>query len=211
MYGKKHAFLETYGKIADTIVLSIFWILLCLPVVTVIPASAALYHCVVKNLRRERGNLTAVFWKSFRENLRQGIILNLLAAVYGIIAVSWLLFAGQFDIASAEGMVYRIVSRILLIAGMLAQVYLCPVLSRFQGNVKEVLLGAVYMSYRYLATSLCALILAVGMLYAVYVMPVSILFVPVLYMYFLSLLIEKNLKRFVEGMNKMETDPWYLE
>lgn len=200
-----------YGKIADTVVLSMLWILLCLPVVTVVPASAALYHSVVKNLRRERGNLLAVFWKSFRDNLRQGIILNLLAAVYGMITISWLLFAGRFEITSVEGIVYKAVSRGLLIAGMLAQVYLCPVLSRFQGNVKEVLLGAVYMSYRYLVTSLCAVILLAGILCAVYVMPVGILFAPVLYMYFLSLLIEKNLKQYVKGMDKTETDPWYLE
>lgn len=211
MFYEKYAFLEIAEKIADAVILSLLWLLFCIPVVTVVPSSAALYYSVVKNLRRGRGKLFAVFWKSFRGNLKQGIGINILICVYGMITVSWLLFAEQFTVTSFQGMLYKTVARSFLLFGVFSQVYLCPVLSRFKGTVKTILMGTVYMSYRYLFTSLCAVAMLAVLLYAVYVFPLGIMFAPALYMYLLSFLVERNLKKYAERMDTAEADQWYLE
>ena len=39
-------------KIANMMIVSFFWLLCCLPVVTIIPATAALYHTTVKVIRK---------------------------------------------------------------------------------------------------------------------------------------------------------------
>lgn len=211
MYDRKYAFFEVMGKIADAAALSLLWLLFCIPVVTIVPSSAALYYSVVKNLRRGRGKLPAVFWKSFRGNFRQGVVLTVLTGVYGMVTVSWLLFAGQFAAASFQGMLYKIIARSFLLFGVLSQVYLCPVLSRFQGTVKTILLGTVYMSYRYLFTSLCAVGMLAALSAAVYVFPLSILAAPALYMYLLSFPAERNMKKYAENMDAAGADRWYLE
>lgn len=210
-YYEKYAFLEIAEKMADAVILSLLWLLLCIPVVTIVPSGAALYYSVVKNLRRGRGKPFSVFWKSFRGNLKQGIGINILICVYGMITVSWLLFAEQFTVTSFQGMLYKIIARSFLLFGMFSQVYLCPVLSRFRGTIKTILMGTVYMSYRYLLTSLCAVIVLAGLLYAVYVFPLSMVFVPALYMYLLSLLVERNMKKYAQHMGTAEADQWYLE
>ena len=64
MYYEKYGILEMVGKLADVVILSILWLLCCIPVITIIPAGAALYYTVMKNLRRGRGNLGKVFWDS---------------------------------------------------------------------------------------------------------------------------------------------------
>lgn len=210
-YYEKYTFLEIAEKIADAMILSLLWLLFSIPVVTIIPSGAALYYSVVKNLRRGRGKPFSLFWKSFRGNLKQGIGINILICVYGMITVSWLLFAEQFTVTSFQGMLYKVVARSFLLFGIFAQVYLCPVFSRFRGTIKTILMGAVYMSYRYLVTSLCAVLLMAALLYAVYVFPLSMIFAPALYMYLLSFLVERNLKRYAKHMDTAEADMWYLE
>lgn len=211
MYYEKYAVLGIAEKAADAVALSILWLLLCLPVITIVPASVALYYTVVKNLRRERGKLFRVFWASFRMNMKQGIMVNLLLCAYGIVTVNWLVFAGRFEVTSAQGLLYHIIARVFLLFGVLSQVYLCPVLSRFKGSVKSLVLGAVYLSYRYFLTSLCAVIVLAVFLYAVYVLPVSIVVAPALYMLVLSLFAERTMKKYMERMDAKDVDRWYLE
>lgn len=211
MYEDKYGFLGIAEKAADAVILSILWLLCCLPVITIVPAGAALYYTVMKYLRRGRGKLLHVFWNSFLGNLKQGMLLSGSVCVYGIVTLNWLGFAGQFSVASAQGLLYAVVSRVLLVFGIFSQVYLCPVLSRFGGSAKAVLMGAVYMSWRHFFTSLCAIVLLAAMLYAVYVLPVSIAAAPSLYMYFLSLLVERNLKKYMECTDGKDGDQWYLE
>ncbi len=61
------------GRFLDLVVLSFFFLLASLPVVTLGPAAAALYYSSVKCLRRGEGSPYRSFWASFRENLRPGI------------------------------------------------------------------------------------------------------------------------------------------
>lgn len=211
MYYDKYGFLEFAGKAADAVLLSILWLLCCIPVITVVPAGSALYYTVMKNLRRGRGNLFSVFWKSFLANIKQGMLLSAAVCAYWAVTLNWLAFAGQFGAVSAQGMIYKIISRALLLFGLVSQVYLCPVLSRFRGSVKAVLMGAVYMSCRHFFTSLCAVVILAAAVYAVYVLPVSILAVPALYMLLLSFLAERNMKKYMECPAAEDEDQWYLE
>ena len=69
--------------IIDIIFSGLLWCLFSLPVVTIGAASTALYYAAVKCIRHERGRLTQVFWKGFRDNFKcsTGIWLIYLAAV----------------------------------------------------------------------------------------------------------------------------------
>ena len=211
MYDDKYGFLGAAEKAADIVILSILWLLCCIPAVTAVPAGAALYYTVVKYLRRGRGKLFQVFWGAFLQNMKQGIALSAAVCVYGIITLNWLAFAGQFEVTSAQGMIFTITSRVLLVFGLFSQVYLCPVLSRFRGSVKSILLGAVYMGYRYFFSSLCAAVLLAAALYTVYVLPVSAAAVPAVYMLLLSFPAERNMKKYMKGLEAEDADQWYLE
>lgn len=73
------------GKVIDLISLSVLWVILCLPIVTIGPATTALYYTVVKVVRKERSYLFREFFKSFKSNFKYGalatIIVVLLAAI----------------------------------------------------------------------------------------------------------------------------------
>ena len=53
------------STLVDVLGLSIFWACLCLPVVTIGPATAALYYTVVKCVRGRESGTFGYFFRSF--------------------------------------------------------------------------------------------------------------------------------------------------
>lgn len=78
-------FWKWLGKIPELVLLSFFWFICCIPVITVIPASCALFDAVSRNtLTDTKGSFTR-FFRSFIRELKRGIPLTLLWIV--IVAV----------------------------------------------------------------------------------------------------------------------------
>ena len=48
-------FFRVMSKVFDVIVLSLLWTLCCIPVITIGPATTALYYAIVKSIRKDRG------------------------------------------------------------------------------------------------------------------------------------------------------------
>ena len=65
------------GIFGDFVLLSLLWTVFSLPLVTLGPASAALYDAAVHVLRRGEGVSYARFFASFRRELKQGTVLTL--------------------------------------------------------------------------------------------------------------------------------------
>ena len=134
------------SKLYDLVILSILWFLFSLPVITIGPASAALYHSVHTVIVQDSGHTLSTFWRSFRTNLVQGILLTLACLpAAAFVAVSWI-FSEALGRENFLGIFYKIVSvaaGFLLCAGML---YLFPLLSRFYMKTKDLLKTAVALA-----------------------------------------------------------------
>ena len=65
------------SKGVDFVGLSLLWLLLCIPIVTIGPATAALYYTVVKVFRQKKEDAFRTYLKAFQENLKQGILVTL--------------------------------------------------------------------------------------------------------------------------------------
>ena len=73
------------NKICDMLFVSIIYIILCLPIFTIGPATTALYYAVVKVIRRERGYISREFFRSFKLNFKRGTIVGLVLTLLFII------------------------------------------------------------------------------------------------------------------------------
>ena len=145
IFNPENAFFRTADKLADLVMLSLMWALCSIPLVTLGPATAALYDAAVKILRRgEAGNIYQRFFHSFRLNFKVGALTSL-----AVLAAAVLLFLfknaleervllyglGNFlyrlALTGKAGVVlyYAYLLLLLLPIGMIS--YLFPVLSRF--------------------------------------------------------------------------------
>ena len=70
-FNMDNKFFQFMGQLADAFILSVLWLLACIPVVTAGASTTALFYTIHKVLRRQQGYLWSVFWDSFRSNFKQ--------------------------------------------------------------------------------------------------------------------------------------------
>ena len=84
IFNPENGFFSSISKFMDIVGLSVVWLIACLPVITIGPATAALYYSVVKCVRRDEKHPYRNFWRSFQTNWKMGSLLTLLCLPAGI-------------------------------------------------------------------------------------------------------------------------------
>ena len=192
-----NALMITMTQITDCIFLSMFWLLGCIPVVTVGASFAALYDATFRGFRQGDKHCWGRFWQVYRENWKAGIlptavflaVLTLVtkalvalwnAAVAG--GVSWMLFSGLAFVG-------------VLVLGMVSVLF--PMLSRFENPFLGLLKNTVFLAMANLPRTIALGILnaAAGLACAFFVLP--LFFLPSLAALIGSVLIEPMFKPYL--------------
>ena len=89
----KDTTLRFFHDLFDLMVVNWMWVLCCIPVVTIGPATCGLYTVTLKLAREEPVNPVKDFFRGFKENFKSGLLLGLLAAILLVAAAGdiWLL------------------------------------------------------------------------------------------------------------------------
>ena len=194
----------TMTWITDCIFLSLFWIVGCIPVVTVGASFAALYDAAFRSYRRGDKNSWQRFIRVYRDNWKQSI----LPTVVFLIAVFLLgkAMIGLWNSAVAGSLSWMVFSGLafvgVVILGILSILF--PMLSRFENSLAGLLKNTVLIGFANLPRTL-----ALGLLNAVtvflcirYVIPVF--FLPALAALIGSLFIEPMFKPYMPNEEAAE-------
>lgn len=192
-------FMECMEKIADMFLLSLFWLIASLPLITMIPATIAMYYCVVRNIRHGRGYLLRDFLSAFRTNLKQGVLLNLMYLFIGAGLYIARRFAFFMGLSNPLGKAYYIFYLMAIVMLAIISAYLLPVVSRFQTDLFSALQLALAFAFGNLMTLIPLLITFAGMLGLIYLIPPLLLVLPAAYAFLLSFSVEKVLEKYIEG------------
>ena len=187
IFDPNNLFFRTVSRLVDIVGLSLLWFFLCLPVVTIGPATAALYHTVVRCFREGDESVFGRYLRSFRENLRVGIPASLICIVLTVLLV----FGFEIMYAHRSGlqaMAYAIYY-ICMILPLGTVCYLFPLLGRFTFRLKELFLTAMQLALAHLPSTvvLVLLTLEVGLfsikhLWAFFFVPVALTWVSSLFL-----------------------------
>lgn len=204
------------SKICDMLFASIIFILFCLPVITIGPASTALYYAVVKVIRRERGYLFREFFRSFKLNFKRATIVGVILTVVFIILGFDLLYAwGLTAPDSNQGSLLMGVFVGITFLAVSFTIYAFPILSRFDMTVKQLVKAAAFMSMRHIpSTILMIAVNAIAVIIVIFFFPFMFI-APAVTVFVNSFIMERVLKKYMpesEGPGE-ETgkDEWYLE
>lgn len=200
------------STLVDIVGLSIFWIFLCLPVVTAGPATAALYYAVVTCVRPREGGAFGHFLRSFRQNLRTGALATLvviplaLALLGGYRVMMWYgtsLGGGAYVLYAAYYFA------LILPAGVLC--WLFPLLGRFEYTVGGLFRTALRLTAAHLPSTVVAVLLTAQT--AVWCIEEwwPVLFMPSVAMLLVSLFFERVFQRYAPELRppkeEMEEEP----
>ena len=192
-----NALMITMTQITDCIFLSLFWLIGCIPVVTIGASFAALYDSTYRGFRQGEKHCWGRFLEVFRGNWKAGILPTgvFLAVLYLLVqllvslwnravagAVSWMVFSGGAFVG-------------VLVLGIVSVLF--PMLSRFENPLPVLLKNTVFLGLAHLPRTLALGILnaAAGLLCAFFVLP--LFFLPSLAALIGSVLIEPMFKPYM--------------
>lgn len=171
-------FFRALGKLFDCIVLSLMWLALCIPVITIGASTTALYYTVHKVIRRSRGYLLKDFWDAFKDNFKQSTVMWLIMLViYGVLGFdtyfSWVNLRG----GSPLGNLF-FVFLILLLLMIVWNIYIFGYTARFNNTNRAIMKNAAILAVAHLPVTVMILIVFLICCYAVYLIPPMILIIP---------------------------------
>lgn len=143
--------------IANLILLSCLWVIFSIPVLTIGPATAALYYATQKMVQGENIHVFRCFMKSFRENLKQGMVLTL---IFGVAAgLMYYDYVFSYVVHDSLGTPLRIVFAVLAVVWLVMACYTFPLQAQFRNSIKRTLLNALFLSLIHLGKTVQLVIL----------------------------------------------------
>lgn len=215
LFNPDSTFFRFTGRVLDAVVLSVLFLLCCLPVVTIGPAASALYYSCVKYIRRGESGAYRGFFHAFRDNLRAGIPATVVFLLLGLALDAGFLFFTMA--AQAAGDIWPLVRVVYCVLLLLPLSYLAvtfPVLSRFTFTAGGLLSTALRVTLRHLPAALGAAVLLAGsvILTLRFLYWGVILLTPAVCALVSSLLLEPVFRRYTpkEDGGDGGYRPWYL-
>ncbi len=209
-FGSEGYLLSAMTKIGNIAILTILWLIGCIPIVTIGTATTALYYAIVKSVRRERNYPVKEFWNAYKRNLKGGLLCTVM-----ILVGSAVLYMNRTYLLRSTGehqdawiWTYNIL--ILLFAGWAAYVF--PVLSRFKLKLIDIWKLAFVMEVRFLPfTAILILGTTLTIWLQLNLLPwPTILVLPGLWCFIASFIVEKALKAYTPEPEEGE-QVWYDE
>lgn len=176
-------------KLWSILAAGVLFLIFCIPVFTAGASFTALYDVTERNLKNDRGYVARGFFESIRRNWRQTLPAGaVIAAVLLLFEMDVRLMRAFLENGRAIGNMY-ILFRVFQILLLLYSVWVFAQIACFENGLKQILKNALVLSIRHLGTSvLMALLITAGAV-VIWIMPVSVLIVPVLVAWFLTALL----------------------
>ena len=190
------------------LVISVLWVICCIPIFTAGAATTAAYYTAAKVMRGREGKAVSEFFHAFRTNFKQSVAFSLIyAAVLVVLLLECYYMYHNSDVSLP--VLYLFYGMVLLTVAN-AQ-YCFPCLSRFTMQNFPLFRMATLLSIRHLITTILLLLLFALTCIAVYLMPWGIFLFPGVMFYLETFLMERVLRKSMPDLD--EDDPekqkWY--
>ena len=174
LFNPENRFWSFMNKIADVFFLGILWFIFSIPVITMGAATTSLYQSTLKQTDDEEGYVWKSFVRAFLRNFRQATGLWLILLGAGIFLAADIWACVQIRIPGAVRIVCFGALLCLSLVYILTALYVFPILSRFDLNIKTILSHSFIMAMGNLYVSVTILVIYV--IFGVLAYHISILF-----------------------------------
>lgn len=198
--------MKSLSKFTDCIILSLLFLVSCIPVFTIGTATAATYRTAYKVLRHDRGYLFREYISSFRDNFRQTTPVWLLALVIGaLLGVDGYIvgyYAQKGSIPSALGIIF-VVGMIVWFSWIS---YLFPYMARFENTKRQSMKNAILFAMVHFPMTIIMLVLAAVIGFLLYIMPFLAVLLPAFYSWLQCFILEWVFRKYMTQEQREEED-----
>ena len=194
IFDMEKPFWRWIGKIPDLILLSLCWYICCIPIITIIPSSCALFDAVSRNLMMDDKGIYKRFFRTFVRELKMGIPLSIVWVAVAVIA--WFgdqIIAYNAQVSEVFGIYSIVYSAMILMMGAFLG-WLVPLESRYYHSFGKLHLNALRFFIAKLPSTGLILLITFAIVFVVLIHPMTLCLLvvaPALIAVFHSLVVER--------------------
>lgn len=192
---------RTSKAIGDVVIVSALFLLFCIPVITIGPSISALYYTVYRKYQKKIDNLSQDFIHSFKDNLKNGIIIHLIYSLYLAVAGFNIYFAfyGLGEVKLPDW--YTIVSFLPLLPVIFTMPFIYPLLARFNNGIKGTITNSFTLCMINFPKFLVIWIIVIAAIGISVIFPPAALVTPVCGAYLCQMITEKAISSAIKVEN----------
>ena len=193
------------SRVFDMICLNLLCLLCCIPVITIGPSITALYYSSLRITRNRESSIGKMFFHSFKNNFKQGILLTLIFIALTVFIVADIYFCTIFDVEMLK--VARIVLYVLSFVLFMIVSYAFPLLAQFDTTIKDLLKNALILGIGNLGYTLIIVVLNAIPWVLLFLFPMQFIKTFMLWLFFgFSAIAWVNSKMFVKIFSKYSSE-----
>ena len=176
VFNSDNPFWNAMGRVFDLFVLNCLLLLCSIPIVTIGPALTAFFYVLIGLARGESGYVSRDFFKSFKANLKQGILLGLPLTLVGVFLAVDILMCRN----SGTGIYtfFLFFFAVIFLLWAFITLYAFPILAKFEKKNGEILLWAFVLSIRNWWRTLIMLFAVAAAIFMISIIPGLIFIAP---------------------------------
>lgn len=159
--------MRALSKIFDIGMLTLIYLVFCIPVVTAGAATTSLYYVSAKVLRHNRSYVWREFWSSFKTNFVQSTIIWVITAVIGILLVFNMQIVGANTDSAKSGYLVGVYLAMLFVL-LCISCYVYPIISRFGTKLSQILRLSLYCAFRHFLHTIVMIAILAAMVALIY-------------------------------------------
>ncbi len=139
-------------KITNLLILNLYWVIGCLPLVTIGASTTAAFTVTLKMSEdREESGMTRAFWSAYVQNLKHGVLLSVIFLV-GVYAI-WLNWQ-CFDKLEGNPIIFLLMAVMMVLLLAIHFLFVFPLEARYQNSLLTTLNNARNIFIRYIGRSM---------------------------------------------------------
>lgn len=134
-------------KVWDIVLTNLLFIICCIPIITIGPAFTAMYHCTLRIVKGNNSGTLKTFFRAFKDNFKQSIIVWL-----GSLVIAAILYTDVRFLSTQNSMFASILFSLtaaMIILLVIINLLIYPVIAAFEGTLKMQLKNAFVFAARH--------------------------------------------------------------
>lgn len=161
LFSPDGALFRIVDRLINLSLLNMLYLLFCIPIFTIGPATVALHYVTLKYAENEEDRVWAPFIHSFKQNFKQGIILGIITTGIGVFLAwdVWLIWPNT----SPDQPIYVALFIVLVLVGiiyLMMTAYVYPMMARYDNSLTQMIRTATILAIRHLPATVCLAIMS---------------------------------------------------
>ena len=162
-------FFKLIYTLSDMAVLSILWIIGCLPIITIGASTTALFYVAGKKVGGKDPKIVSDFIKSYKENFVQSLFITVLLGIMWFSSTTYFMMGYS---SLQDGFNLSIIIMVLVVFEVIMMsIYMCALLAKYELKTITIIKNSFLFTHAYLIESIKAFGVIIAMLFCLLMIP----------------------------------------